>query len=252
VVVPPLALALLGRPVADAVLLAAVVLSLVMQAATGVLLVADLERPERFLYVLLRGNPRSWLVRGAWLLTGFGAASTAWLAATWTGADAAAGVAGVALLALAAPVAVYTAFLFAQASGRDLWQSPLQPVHMLVHAAVAGAAGCVWLEAACGPSPALAAVAVPLLVGGVLADLALAVAEIALPHATRAAAAAASRLHTGRAAVPFWAGVVGGSLLAALLAGPLGMPRAGALVALAVLVLRNDLWVRAPQQVPMS
>jgi formate-dependent nitrite reductase membrane component NrfD len=217
-----------------------------------VLLVADLERPERCLYVLLRGNPRSWLVRGAWLLAAFGAASTAWLAATWADAPAAAAAASAALLALAAPVAVYTAFLFAQASGRDLWQSPLQPVHMLVHAAVAGAAGCVWLEAAFGPSPALAAVAVPLLVGGVLADLALAAAEIALPHATRAAAAAARRLHTGRAAVPFWAGVVGGSLLAALLAGPLGMPQAGALVALAVLVLRNDLWVRAPQEVPSS
>ncbi len=35
-------------------------------------------------------------------------------------------------------VAVYTAFLFAQAEGQDLWQSPLLPFHLVVQAFVAG------------------------------------------------------------------------------------------------------------------
>ena len=33
---------------------------------------------------------------------------------------------------------VYTAFLFAQARARDLWQSPLLPPHLVVQTAVAG------------------------------------------------------------------------------------------------------------------
>ncbi len=37
-------------------------------------------------------------------------------------------------------LAVYTAFLFAQAKGRDFWQSPTLPIHMLVHSVMAGAA----------------------------------------------------------------------------------------------------------------
>jgi hypothetical protein len=36
--------------------------------------------------------------------------------------------------------AVYTAFLFGQAKGRDLWQSPLAAPHLVVQAVVAGAA----------------------------------------------------------------------------------------------------------------
>jgi Fe-S-cluster-containing dehydrogenase component/formate-dependent nitrite reductase membrane component NrfD len=252
VVALPLALALLGRAVGDGLIDAAALTSLVMQAATGALLVADLEKPGRFLNVLLRGNPRSWLVRGAWILTAFGGATTAFLAARWLGAEGAAAALGILLLVLAGPVAVYTAFLFGQAKGRDLWQSPLQPVHMLVHAGVAGAAGCLLLAPFVGVTAALTDAAVPLLAVGLLVDLGIVAAEITLPHATRAAAAGARHLHTGRAALPFWAGVVGGSLAAILLAWPLGMAPAGALLALVVLVVRNDLWVRAPQQVPTS
>ena len=41
---------------------------------------------------------------------------------------------------LAAGTAVYTAFLFGQAKGRDLWQSPLLAPHLVVQALCAGAA----------------------------------------------------------------------------------------------------------------
>src|SRR5262249_14282551 len=44
-------------------------LSLVFLVATAALLVGDLKRPDRFLYVLLRPQWRSWLVRGAYILT---------------------------------------------------------------------------------------------------------------------------------------------------------------------------------------
>src|SRR5262249_47284301 len=81
--VPLATLLLFGREVPKAFLLVAGVASLIFQAATAALLVADLERPDRFLNVLLRGNPRSWLVRGAWILTALGAFSTLWLVSTW-------------------------------------------------------------------------------------------------------------------------------------------------------------------------
>ena len=41
---------------------------------------------------------------------------------------------------LAAGTAVYTAFLFGQSKGRDLWQSPLLAPHLIVQALTAGAA----------------------------------------------------------------------------------------------------------------
>ncbi len=52
---------------------------------TGGLLIVDLKRPERFHYLLLRPNPRSWLVLGAWILLAFGAALGLWILAAIAG-----------------------------------------------------------------------------------------------------------------------------------------------------------------------
>src|SRR5262249_60567401 len=56
-------------------------LSLLFLALTTALLVVDLKRPERFAYILLKPNWRSWLVWGAWILMGVGAARAGWLVA---------------------------------------------------------------------------------------------------------------------------------------------------------------------------
>ncbi|HUS00017.1 MAG TPA: 4Fe-4S dicluster domain-containing protein, partial [Pyrinomonadaceae bacterium] len=56
-------------------------ISFVFLAVTGVLLVMDLGRPERFIYTLLRPQWRSWLTRGSYIITIFGAILTAWWAA---------------------------------------------------------------------------------------------------------------------------------------------------------------------------
>src|SRR5262249_37588726 len=63
------------------------VVALVFLALTAGLLVADLKKPRRFLSVLLRPQWRSWLVRGAYLLTGYGLLVTVWLLAHLTGAS---------------------------------------------------------------------------------------------------------------------------------------------------------------------
>jgi Fe-S-cluster-containing dehydrogenase component len=131
--------------------LAAGFTALLFTGATTALLVYDLDRPERFLSILYRPQWRSWLTRGAFLLIGFSAVAGLWwlleAAAQFGFVDAAlaANLRPLFLwggLALAVGVATYTAFLFGQAEGRDLWQSPLLPFHLVVQALAAGAACC--------------------------------------------------------------------------------------------------------------
>jgi Fe-S-cluster-containing dehydrogenase component/formate-dependent nitrite reductase membrane component NrfD len=248
----PLAMQLLlfGESMPRELLLGCGVASLIFQAATAALLVADLQRPDRFLNVLLRGNPTSWLVRGAWILTALGGASTLWLVSVWQGWRTET-AAGWLTLLLSPAAAIYTAFLFAQARGRDLWQSRLQPVHMGLHGLIAGAAGMLLVETMFFGSKGDDVSRFVLLVGLPL-DALLALSEIVLPHATPAAAAAARHLHAGDAAARFWGVVVAGSVLGAALATIPPAAPVAALVALLVVYVRNDLWVRAGQTVPLS
>src|SRR5262249_28607804 len=60
-------------------------ISTIFIGLTAAVLVFDLERPERFLYILTRSNWRSWMVWGAWFLTGHGTTSALWLVAGWFG-----------------------------------------------------------------------------------------------------------------------------------------------------------------------
>ncbi|MCA1836340.1 MAG: polysulfide reductase NrfD, partial [Actinobacteria bacterium] len=119
---------------------------------TGVLLVWDLKRPERFLYIFLKPNLRSWLFWGSVALSVGAALFSAWLVVGILGAVGvlSAGVTGSILLGLAVPTLLaavmttgYTAFLFGQAEGRDLWQSPLLFWHLVVQACMVGAGALV-------------------------------------------------------------------------------------------------------------
>jgi len=126
--------------VPDSVQWASVLISLAFLGITGVLLVADLDKPTRFLYVLLRPHWSSWLVKGAYYITAYGAILTLWIIAKllhWQAAMTPIIVLGIAFGCL---TAIYTAFPFAQAKGRDFWQNPTLPYHMLTHMVVAAAA----------------------------------------------------------------------------------------------------------------
>ena len=114
------------------------VASLVFLAVTGFLLVHDLGRPERFLKILLHPNPRSWLVKGTWVLLGFGALTSASLAARLADADAESALLRWVNLPFAALASGYTAFLFAQCRGRDLWLERGLFSHLLLRAAFLG------------------------------------------------------------------------------------------------------------------
>ena len=147
---------------------------------------------------------------------------------------------------VAAAAAAYTAYLFAQAKARDLWQNPLLPAHLLVQAAVAGAAAL--LLAAAGWQPHAVIALGWVLAGSCLAHLLLTAGEITIGHPTEHARLAVHAMVGGAFARVFWAGFL---LVAAGIAAPL----AGAWVAplaLAGLALHEHAYVQAGQSVPLA
>src|ERR1051326_7982262 len=157
------------------------VVSLILLAITAVVLVADLERPERFYYILVRPNWQSWMVWGTYFLIAQGLVTAAWIGAGWVGATAT-------LRALAIPAIVtsilttgYTGFLFAQGLARDLWQGPQSTIDLLAQAVAEGAA--MLMLAGFVPGVGRAAGLEWLLVGGLGVHLLLlAVENVAAGH----------------------------------------------------------------------
>jgi Fe-S-cluster-containing dehydrogenase component/formate-dependent nitrite reductase membrane component NrfD len=229
-----------GRYVAPALAIAGA-------ASTGALLVWDLKRPERFLYLFLRPNPTSWLVWGGVVLCACTGAGGLWLlfgdmsVLRW------------AAIPIAVLTAGYTAFLFGQAEGRDLWQSPVLFWHLLAQAGMAGS-GALLVAA---PFAGLEAGAGRFLAWGLVASAAAHLLFLALEyggrHSGRATAFAAHLVVRGRYARTFWfAGVLPVVAAAALaLLGP-AAGIAGGLLVQAALVAYESVYVRAGQDVPLS
>src|SRR3954467_6327700 len=115
-------------------------ISLFFLVVTAVVLVADLERPERFYYILVRPNWRSWMVWGAYFLTVQGALTALWLPAAVVGAGTLLRVVLWPLAIVSLLTTVYTGFLFAQGLARDLWQGPQSTVDLVAQAIAEGAA----------------------------------------------------------------------------------------------------------------
>jgi Fe-S-cluster-containing dehydrogenase component/formate-dependent nitrite reductase membrane component NrfD len=244
---------LMGAPLGTGLALALGLVALVFLGLTAGLLVADLKQPRRFLSVLLRPQWRSWLVRGAYLLTGYGAILTLWLTARLAGAATFAAVLLWPGAVLALCSAVYTAFLFAQAKGRDFWQNPLLAIHLLAHALLAGSA--VWriLDVfSGGSSNRLPTLVLASTVGCSLVAL---LAELLTTPPTTDAHLALQwiiRRPNGRL---FWGGGIGVGHVLPLLLLATGFPAAAVLagvLALGGLLVIEWLWVQAPQRVPLS
>ncbi len=126
------------------------VVALVFTLITTFLLVEDLHRPMKFFTLLTRPNTRSWLVKGAWILMAFSATVSATLAAQWFEMETLVTALRWVNAVLGLGVAGYTAYLFAQCEGRDLWQSKLLLPHLLVQAVLCGAVVLWFLNAGSG------------------------------------------------------------------------------------------------------
>jgi Fe-S-cluster-containing dehydrogenase component/formate-dependent nitrite reductase membrane component NrfD len=116
------------------------IIALVGVAATLALLIFDLKHPDRFFYMLIMPNFRSWLVLGGNILVVYAALAAAWLYFGWS-KSAVPAVIRWPTIALAMGTASYSAFLFAQAKGRDFWSHKwFNAWQLLVQALIAGSA----------------------------------------------------------------------------------------------------------------
>ncbi len=227
-------------------------------AVTGVLLVWDLKRPDRFYYLFTKPHWSSWLVLGGLVLSAFAGGSILWALAWALDLGWAMTVLAWVGIPVAAMMAGYTAFLFGQAEGRDLWQSPLLFWHLLAQAAMVGGGAL----AIVGPFVDLGASAWGLVAAfftlGTLAHLLMVAIEYSGTHASRQAAVAAHQITHGRYARLFWLGAVAPAAVALVLAafgwlaGPVWpLVLAGILVQPALLAYESC-FVRAGQDPPLS
>ncbi|HAC07118.1 MAG TPA: 4Fe-4S ferredoxin [Gemmatimonadetes bacterium] len=223
----------------------AVLVAMLALMLTGALLVWDLEHPERFWMVLLKPQWRSWLVRGGFVITGYGGLLAAHLGATWIGRADLTPSFGWVGGPLAAMTAVYTAYLFAQARARDLWQSPLLPAHLLVQALVAGA-GVLMLIVS---DPSLLQPITSLFRLSLAGHLVMVLGEASMRHPTAHATLAARNMTRGDYAHFYWVGL---ALAGLALVVALASPVIAALSGLAGLLLYEHAFVQAGQSVPLA
>ena len=230
-------------------------ISLVGLALTGLFLVMDLDRPDRFLNVLFRPRWNSWLVKGGYTITIFGLLVTIWGANTWFNL----GIPETPLLWITAVfavlLAIYTAFLFAQAKGRDFWQSPSLALHMLVHSVMAGASIFALASLIFGNENWMSILGSVLIVSLVV-NLFTIITELTMTHPSTSAHTVVKMITKGRYKNVFWIVtlILGNIVPLALL---VFAPGAAMLTVSAILVLigiyaTEKIWVEAPQRIPLA
>jgi Fe-S-cluster-containing dehydrogenase component/formate-dependent nitrite reductase membrane component NrfD len=235
---------------------------------TVLLLVADLDRPDRFYFILTKPNPRSWLVLGTWVLIAFGILILGWIGfAIQTGKVPRVIVSFAAVAGIAA--AGYSAFLFAQGKGRDLWQSPLFLWHLIVQAFLAGAASMILITMVSAfPNIGLVTnvneIVRPLetiLAGAILVSILMILGEVFLPAFSVDVERATKLITHGALRTRFWGGAIalgGLAPLALIWIAPssdslrLTFDVAGAIFALAGVFVFDEIWIIAGQAPPLS
>lgn len=226
-------------------------------AATGGLLVSKLTQPQRFHWVLLRPNWSSWLVRGAYIVSLYGAYLAVVVLGSLAGVEAVVHPVSLAVgVVLSTGTAIYTAFLLGQAKGRDLWQSPAMPLHMFAQALVAGSATSALLGVAgVAGFDALVGLAGPTLGVSLVGHAALVGSEVFTPHQTEDAEEAVERVVHGTFRTAFWGGAVVVGMVLPLAVLALGTPTAAAVaggLALAGLFAFEYCWITAPQTISLA
>jgi formate-dependent nitrite reductase membrane component NrfD/ferredoxin len=240
-------------------------------AITGGLLIWDLEHPERFHLIFTRPQWRSWLVKGAFIIAGYTVVLALHFIASWVGSTTFQTWLMIPGIPLAILTAVYTAYLFAQAKARDMWQNPLLPPHLLCQALLLGSAVIlplialvqgVWLPDSFSTVVAIVRPEVSRLLWLVvitsLIHLLMVWGEVSLTHPTAHARLAIWEMVRGRYKNDFWFGIVlsllGGLLpfLAVMNIVSASLGVAGAPLALVGLMLFENAYVQAGQSVPLA
>lgn len=228
-------------------------------ALTGVFLIWDLKQPRRFYYLFTRPQWRSWLAIGVQIINVAALIALAFAIASVLGLHGLRDALRWAMVPSGVMLAGYTAFLFNQCEGRDLWQSPLLFAHTVVNALLAGAAGLGVISLfIAAPAVSYRALGWTLALG-TAASASIIALDLLGGHPTGQAERAALNLWRDMFAKRFWIGgmLVGLALPAAcavlfLTVGGVGLLAAGGVLALIGLWFYEDAWVRAGQSVPLS
>jgi Fe-S-cluster-containing dehydrogenase component/formate-dependent nitrite reductase membrane component NrfD len=175
-------------------------------AATCLLLIADLSHPFRCWRIFWRPQWDSWLVKGGVILVAYSVVLLIHFIASIYGNMALTVGLMVPGAILAILTSVYTAFLFGQAKGRDLWQNPLLAPHLLVQALAGGAA--LLVPFAMGFAPGATQILLWCTAGATLAHLAFVAAEVTAPAPTAHAGLAVREMTRGRFQYFLAAGVI--------------------------------------------
>lgn len=191
---------------------------------TGILLCVDLERPERFLSVLLRPQWRSWLARGAYLIVIFGGMVMLMLTVNlgsvlnvslfrniqrYLSQSTIFLLWGSISVPLAIGVAVYTAYLFRQAKGREMWQAKYLPLHMGIQALISGSSVCIIMATVFGMLAKSYEFSVNVLVFGlVISGMIIGIEHVANKSRSGPVRIANQHLISGKYKYWFWIGVV--------------------------------------------
>lgn len=246
---------LLGYEISNTTKLWSAGISLVFLGLTGLFLVMDLDRPDRFLNVLLRPQWNSWLVKGGYTITVFGLLVTIWGAMTFFEIKTGETILLWITAFFAIMLAIYTAFLFAQAKGRDFWQSPSLALHMLVHSIMAGAAIFILVTLFTETENWMSILKTTMIIALVV-NLFTMITELTMTHPSTAAHTVVKMITKGRYKNLFWFVVVLiGNVLPLILM--LIVPSAMMLIVSAVLVLigiyaTEKIWIEAPQRIPLA
>jgi Fe-S-cluster-containing dehydrogenase component/formate-dependent nitrite reductase membrane component NrfD len=222
-------------------------------AITGGLLLWDLEHPERFYLIFTKPQWRSWLVKGAFIIAGYTLVLLLHFTASLAGSTSLQSWLMILGIPLSAMTAVYTAYLFAQAKARDMWQNPLLPPHLFVQALLLGSAVFLLLWDIKWLVLVMALLAIMSFV-----HLLMIWGEVSLTHPTAHARLAIHEMVHGRYRSDFWIGVMLSLLgaviptLALLNIVSLSIGAAGAPLALIGLMLFENAYVQAGQSVPLA
>ncbi len=228
---------------------------------TLVLLVVDLKRPDRALFLITKANPTSWLVWGGIILAIFGLIEAVWFGAALFGISTLLRLLLIPGALFGAAAAGYTAFLFGQAEGRDFWQSPLLLPILLVQATFSGAAVLGLFSWILNAGSTLTTFFSIVLLVAVATHLLLVLLEVFGSHSNSHVAAAAHFISSGGLSSIFWGAFLTlGSLvplvlLCIALLVPVAQPALlgiAGLLALAGLFAYEHCFVVAGQIVPLS
>jgi Fe-S-cluster-containing dehydrogenase component/formate-dependent nitrite reductase membrane component NrfD len=235
---------------------------------TGLLLIWDLEHPSRFYMIFTRPQWKSWLVKGAFVIAGYSAVLGFHFVGSLLHSTSIQTWLMIAGVPLSIMTAVYTAYLFAQAKARDLWQNPLLPPHLLVQALLLGSAVLLpiaaWLqgtrtvEGFIGFVPFAFVASLWLLAVTSLLHVLMIWGEVSLTHPTAHARLAIWEMVHGRYQSEFWIGLLlstlGGLLpwlaITGYVSTSIGI--GGAPLALIGLMLFEHAYVQAGQSVPLA